>query len=327
VAVFFCIVLVALYIVGASFAVDEKDMEFGATFAYSFAANFSGVDWKEAYVAILDDLKVKKIRIPAYWNQIERGKGTFVFDDLDWQIKEAEKRGVGVILTVGRRVPRWPECHVPAWAQKLSEEEVQPEILGAIEKIVLRYRDSSAVYLWQVENEPFLSMFGECPAADPEFLDKEIALVRSLDPQHRKILISDSGEFGLWVRAAARGDIFGTTMYRVVLTRLFGQITYPIPPGFFKIKTGIVKLLYGFDKEILVIELQAEPWGSRALYESSLEVHKESMDHEQFLKNIAYAKATGFREFFLWGAEWWYWAKTTQNDPFYWNEAKKLFQQ
>ena len=204
---------------------------------------------------------------------------------------------------------------------------MRAQLLAAIEKIVTRYRDSSAVYLWQVENEPFLSMFGECPNTDPEYLDTEIQLVRSLDSQRRKILISDSGEFGLWVRAAARGDIFGTTMYRVVLTSLFGQITYPIPPGFFKIKSGIVKLLYGFDKEIIVIELQAEPWGKKLLYESNLEVHMRSMDHDQFLSNIAYAKETGFKEIFLWGAEWWYWVKTTQNDPFYWNEAKKLFQQ
>jgi len=327
VAAFFIVLLSAFYAIGASFAVDGKDMEFGVTFTYPFAAQFNGINWKEAYTAVLDDLKAKKIRIPAYWKEIEKEKGTFVFDDLDWQIAEAEKRGAKVILAVGRRLPRWPECHVPVWAEKLPEEELRAKLLAAIEKIVMRYRDNSAVYMWQVENEPFLSMFGECPDTDPAFLDKEIQLVRSLDPQHRKVLVSDSGEFGLWVRAAARGDVFGTTMYRVVLTRLFGQITYPIPPGFFKIKAGIVKLLYGFDKEIMVIELQAEPWGKKLLYESSFAVHMQSMDHTQFLSNIAYAKDVGFKEAFLWGAEWWYWAKITQNDSFYWDEARKLFQQ
>ena len=31
------------------------------------------------------------------------------------------------------------------------------------------------------------------------------------------------------------------------------------------------------------------------------------------------------KEFYLWGAEWWYWMKEKQNKPEIWDEAKKLF--
>ena len=50
------------------------------------------------------------------------------------------------------------------------------------------------------------------------------------------------------------------------------------------------------------------------------------MNLEQFKKNIEFAKKTGLKEFYLWGAEWWYWMKEKQNKPEIWNEAKKLFQ-
>ena len=54
-------------------------------------------------------------------------------------------------------------------------------------------------------------------------------------------------------------------------------------------------------------------------------IRSPTMDIEQFRKNIEYAKNTGLDAFYLWGAEWWYWMKTTQNRPEIWSEAQKLF--
>jgi hypothetical protein len=48
------------------------------------------------------------------------------------------------------------------------------------------------------------------------------------------------------------------------------------------------------------------------------------MNLEKFRKNIEFAKKTGLDEFYLWGAEWWYWLKEKQNQPEIWKEAKKL---
>ena len=73
---------------------------FGVTFSSPFAEKF-GMDPKDVYLAILDDFKVKKIRLPVYWDRIEMKEGELDFSELDWQISEAQKRDVKIILTIG----------------------------------------------------------------------------------------------------------------------------------------------------------------------------------------------------------------------------------
>jgi len=73
------------------------------------------------------------------------------------------------------------------------------------------------------------------------------------------------------------------------------------------------------------VELQAEPWGEKLLYDSPLEEQEKTMNLEQFKYNIEFARNTGISEFYLWGAEWWFWMKEKQDSPEIWNEAKKLF--
>jgi hypothetical protein len=51
-----------------------------------------GLDWQETYLALLDDLGVEKIKIITHWDLIEPEKDEFYFNDLNWQIDEAEKR-------------------------------------------------------------------------------------------------------------------------------------------------------------------------------------------------------------------------------------------
>src|SRR3989344_8838150 len=91
---------------------------YGVTFS-TLQAEQLGLDWQSVYIAMLDDLKVRDIRIPAYWQRVEPKKDTYDWSELDFQITEARARDAHVILAVGRRLPRWPECHIPDWAQKL----------------------------------------------------------------------------------------------------------------------------------------------------------------------------------------------------------------
>jgi hypothetical protein len=77
----------------------------------------------------------------------------------------------------------------------------------------------------------------------------------------------------------------------------------------------------------MCIELQTEPWASKPSHDVPLKEQAKTMNLEIFKKNIKYAKETGLDKFYLWGVEWWYWMKTTQNQPQIWNEAKTLFQQ
>jgi len=296
-----------------------------------FGANFSqkqaqavGLDWQEAYSALIDDLKVKDIKIATYWDLIEPEEGENDFEDLDWQMEKAEKNNVRVLLVVGMRSPRWPECHVPDWAENLGKKEQQAKILKYLEKIVSRYKDSESVWAWQVENEPFFP-FGECQWSDTDFLKKEISLVRSLDPKNRQIIITDSGEGSFWVAAARLGDVVGTTWYKKVwFHQVAKYITYPFPSVFYARKAKIIESL--FKKEVICVEMQAEPWGKTALLQTvPLEEQEITMNLEQFKKNIESIKETGFGKVYLWGAEWWYWMKEKKEKPEIWEEARKLF--
>ena len=301
---------------------QAKEVTWGVNFSQKHTENL-GLDWQETYLALLDDLKAKNLKVAVHWDLIEPADGQFNFEDLDWQIGKAEEKGAKLLLAIGMKTPRWPECHIPEWAKNLSKEKQQEKILEMLEKIVLRYKDSPAIKYWQIENEPFFP-FGECPWVDKKFLKKEIEQVQFLDSLKRPVIISDSGEGSFWITAAKFGDIVGTTMYRKVWFRQIGfYLHYPLPPTFYWRKAQIIKKL--FDKEVIVVELQAEPWGPKLLYDSPLEEQKKTMNLNQFKKNIEFAKKTGLKEFYLWGGEWWYWMKEKQNRLEIWNEAKKLF--
>lgn len=317
---FLLLIFIVYFFIG--FPKETEDIAWGVNFSQKHAQNL-GLDWKETYLALLDDLGAKNIKIAAHWDFIEGKRGEYYFEDLDWQIKEAEKREVEVILVIGMKTPRWPECHIPEWAVSLNKEQQQEAVLKLIKEIVLRYQNSDTIKYWQVENEPFFS-FGKCPSFDKKMLEKEIDLVRSVDSQKRPIIISESGEFSTWIKAARVADIVGTTMYRRVWSGEFKiYFTHIFPPTFYHRKTLIINKIFG--KEVINVELQAEPWGPELLHDLPLEEQEKSMNLNRFQKNINFAKKTGFKEFYLWGAEWWYWMKTKQNKPEIWEEAKKLF--
>ena len=316
------IFLFLLFILSQGRNYSQSELEYGLTFSKKQAASL-GFNWRKVYTSILDDLKVKKLRLPAYWNEIETNNNEFQWEEMDWMVEEAIKREAEIIMAIGGRLPRWPECHFPAWAEKLNPEERDKKILEYIDQVVNRYKGNAKIVAWQVENEPFLSHFGDCPKLDKKLLDAEIALVRRLDS--RPIIITDSGELSLWLGAARRADIFGTTMYRDTYSKLLNRyIHYPINPGFFHFKKNIVRL-FTHPKDWIVIELQAEPWGPIPYQNLSEEEKSKTMNLQKFREILEFGRLAGFREFYLWGGEWWYWEKEVNNNPTLWNEAKKLF--
>jgi len=305
-----------------NFPVSLPDSKFnlGVTFSSKYAQDI-GLDWKQAYIAALDDLKVKKIRIPAYWDLIEKTEGQYDYSDLDWQLSEAEKRGVEVVLAVGQKTPRWPECHIPQWIKE-DDSKRKDGLIAYIESTVSRYKENETVSVWQVENEPFLG-FGICPPLDVDLLDKEIETVRKIDP-NTGIMLTDSGELSIWLRAAKRGDYFGTTMYRDVYTEKYGYWKYPLGPNFFKMKKAMIGAIVG-QKNVSVIELQGEPWLQGWTTGFPLEQQFVSMNAQKLKDNVEYARKTGITDIYVWGVEWWYWLKAMQDRPEVWNQAKILY--
>ncbi len=299
----------------------KENIEYGVTFSQVQAMDL-GLNWKEVYKATLEDLQVKNIRLSAYWNKVEPENDRFNFEDLDYMITEAEKKQVNVVLSVGRRLPRWPECHDPAWIKTLGKEQLKNELLSFVETVVLKYKNSPSIKIWQVENEPFLSTFGECPTPDVELLDSEIALVKKLDPG-RPVLITDSGELSFWISAGKRGDLFGTTLYRYVFSDKFNRYwTNYIPFWFYRIKAGFIRFLNP-GKQVAIIELQAEPWTTKGILNTSVEEQFKTMSMEKFEKILKVAESTRLSPQYLWGVEWWYYMKEKQNHPEFWEKARE----
>ncbi len=298
-----------------------SDVTWGITFSTLMSEQL-GLAWKENYEAILQDLHPDVIRLVAYWPFTEPSERSWHFENLDWQVGEAEKAGIPIVLTVGQKAPRWPECHYPGWLHKNDKANREEHLLRYIEQVVDHYKNRSNLLYWQVENEPFL-IFGECPPLDKSFLEKEIALVQTLDPAHQ-ILMTDGGEFGNWFEAARRSDVFGTTLYRKVYNRFFGPIEYPLTPEFYPLKTTLTKWMTGKpDQKFFVIELGLEPWTKKQIYEISLDEQRELFGPSDFKENIDYALHARFDTYYLWGAEWWYSMKG-QGHPEYWEMAKEI---
>ncbi|MDO8496193.1 MAG: cellulase family glycosylhydrolase [bacterium] len=317
------VLLLAFFFLASNFKKPEK-LTYGVSFS-RFHADELGLDWKETYLAILNDLGVRNFRFSAHWPLTEPDEGGFNFDELDFQIKEAQKVNAGVILAIGRRLPGWPECHEPEWAKDLNKEEKQEKILKYIETVVNRYKDYDNVRYWQVENEPFLTFFSKqtCGEFDQEFIEKEIELVKRLDVS-RPVIITDSGEFGTWYKAYQRGDIFGTSMYLYIWWQHgIGPFRYPITPVFFRIKHNLIKLIFGA-KPAIVIELSAEPWLLQSVVNTPIDTQLSRMGIDKFNEMIEFSSQTNFDTFYLWGAEWWYWMKENGH-PEFWDQGKELF--
>jgi len=307
------------------FSSDQKAIKFGVSFSHKYASETLGLDWTEVYWEIINDLKVTNLRLIAHWDQIETQNNHYNFNELEWMIDQAEKKDINVILVIGRRTPRWPECHDPDWIASLNHNDMSRELLQMLEELVLHFKKYNNIVAWQVENEPFLSVFGLCPPPDKQLIKQEVDLVKSLDP--RPIIVTDSGELSSWREAASLADIFGTTMYKTVWNRFLGTWRYPLPPLFYYYKSNIVKNKYDLDT-VIVSELQAEPWVPEGMImpQMSLRQQFNSFNLNDFKNNIEFATKAGFDHIYLWGVEWWYWLKKTQNRPEFWNEAKLIWQ-
>lgn len=305
VPVIFVVILLVGEIVFNKIYKFPSNIEYGVTFSTKYA-KYLKLDWKETYIDILDNLKVKNFRIPSYWDEVQQKEGEFNFEEIDFLVDAAEKRGVSIILVLGYKQPRWPECHVPSWARNLSVEQRRQKILEFVKKTVERYENKESISAWQVENEPLLPLFGEgCDPVDENFLKQEVDLVRSLSK--KQVIISESGEFGFFARAMKLSDKLGISVYRKTHDPLLGYKIYPVLPYFYNIKSSLIKKLFAPQNEKTIIaELQAEPWLKDGVFAQTPKEQAEFFPVNELKDYINYGKQTGFDEQYLWGVEWWY---------------------
>jgi hypothetical protein len=296
-------------------------VQVGTTFVANYARYFK-LDPKETLEAIFDDLDIKSIRLVSYWSVHEKTQGNYNFSELDWQMDMAAQKGAKVSLAIGLRQPRWPECHMPTWAEKLPREQWQPELEKYITAVVERYRNHPALDSYQLENEYFLTVFGICPDHSRDRLVKEFNLVKSLDSSHPLYISRSNNALG-WPVNQPQPDRSAVSVYKHVwdktLTKRYFE--YPIPAWYYGTLAGTYKLWSG--RDTFIHELQAEPWMPEGfdMATSSLEEQNKSMDAGRLKHRIEYGHASGMTRIDLWGAEWWYWRKVKHNDPSLWDTA------
>lgn len=296
-------------------------VKFGASFSLIRCQELD-LDPRALLQAAITDLGVRRFRMMSYWNVHEPVQGQYNLDELDWQLDMVAAVGGTVSLALGKRQPRWPECHIPDWALLLPREEWYQALYAFIETVVKRYKDHPALGSWQLENEALLKKFGHCP--DKDFnrgrLAKEYAIVHSLDSMHPTIMTL-SNTWGLPLRRP-RPDVFGITIYRTTLHKNGKLVKSLAWPGYYAARAGLVSAVSR--RPVFIHELQAEPWLNRAVTSTPVDVQLRNMTPAMIYDNVQFALRTGLSPIDLWGLEWWYWMKSKQNHAEYWDIVQAL---
>lgn len=304
----------------------NQPLNIGVTFIPRYAA-YLGVEPKETLQAILSDLKPSHVRLVSYWNDIEKTRGTYDFTELDWQMDMAREAGVKVTLAIGLRQPRWPECHMPQWHINQPKKTWYGDLKSVMSATAGRYKTHPALDSYQLENEFFLSVFGECPDFSRDRLIDEYYLIKSIDSKHPIIISRSNNAIGFPINEP-QPDAFGVSVYKRVWDRTLTQryVEYPFPAWFYGFLAGGGKIITG--KELMIHELQAEAWtpDGYEIKTAPIEELNKSMNPERLEGRFDYAQGSGIKRMDLWGAEWWYAMKVNRGHPDLWNTAVQQFQ-
>lgn len=302
----------------------SKPLQLGVSFIPDYAQSL-GVD-PQANFDALTKIGVKHFRLVSYWSDAEQVRGQYDFRQLDWQFKKAEAANAKITLTVGLRQPRWPECHMPDWASNLPQTEWQPALMQYMAAVIDHYKDSPALQDYQLENEYFLKGFGICTNFDRQRLIDEYQLLKKLDPSRTIIVGRSNNSIGLPV-GQPQPDKFSISVYKRVwdagVTHRY--LEYPFPAWYYGSIAGFQKIFN--HRDMMIGELQAEAWApnGKRIQDTSLEEQNKSLSPKRFEDRIRYGEATGMRQIYLWGAEYWYYRWQILHDPSLWQVAAKHF--
>lgn len=300
----------------------DKPLVIGATFVPNYAKYFE-LDPKEVFSSMINDLGIRRFRLVSYWKDIEKTEGQYDFEELDWQFAMAEEAGADVSLAIGLRQPRWPECHGPQWAMDKPISEWRVDLKDFMGAVIDRYKDSPVLKEYQLENEFFLSVFGECPDFSRDRLVDEFNFVKARDPSRPVIVSRSNNALGLPVNEPV-ADKYAVSVYKRVwdktLTKRYFE--YPFPAWFYGSLAGGSQILQG--RDLFVHELQTEAWLPEGMSMKTAPVDElyKSLSPERLKTRIEYGVGTGMRTIDVWGVEWWYHMKVKRNAPELWNTAK-----
>jgi hypothetical protein len=278
--------------------------KFGVSFSIKQCRNF-GLEPQATFKFLHKTMGFRRFRIMSYWDEHEPTNGEYDFSSLDKQIKYLEKNKCTATFCLGVRQPRWPESHWPKWALELPKKERYQKLYDYITTTIDRYKSSPVIASYQLENEALNRSFGKNGDFSRRRLRKEMKLVRMHDSL-REVVMTTSNTWGLPLRRPW-ADKYGFTFYQIQHGR--GKYSQSkMPTWWYPLRS---KLIF---KPCFIHELQAEPWGPKAIWEMDIDEQYKSMNKEQLIKNIELAKQTNLYPIDLWGGEWWYWRHKNFND-------------
>jgi hypothetical protein len=164
----------------------------------------------------------------------------------------------------------------------------------------------------------------------PAFLAEEVATVRAAAPGMPIVLNHAS-----WLRSDAKwrslvdlGDVLGQSIY----TRrqqgpwgwmyLFPYQNGPLAPDLPAQAAAAARQ----GKQMWITELQAEPFEKSGLDPRDLPPGRQvSLTPRWLAKNIQLARRTGATRVYLWGVEWWLYARDRHGDAALWEAGRALF--
>lgn len=321
------LIIVAMWGIGEWYIYSQRQLPltYGVTFIPDYAQSL-GVNPMQTMKA-LTQIGVRQFRLTSYWSDIEPTQGQYNFSQLDWEFAQANKVHAKIILTVGLRQPRWPECHPPNWINTAGPRSSwQPQLLSFMTKVINRYKNNPALEGWQLENEYFLKGFGDCSNYSRSRLIAEYQLLNKLDPV-RPIIVGRSNNAIGFPIGQPQPSIFGISVYRRVwdtsLTHRY--LEYPYPSWFYSFLAGVQEIF--MHKNMIIAEMQAEAWppNGETIPQASLKQQDKSMNAQRLKDRFNFSKETGMKDVIMWGAEYWYYRKEVLHDPTMWNVAKQEF--
>ncbi len=325
--------------------IPKEKVAYGFSFSPQIF-NSVGLNWQESYVRLLDEFNWQWVRISFYWNQMIDENGKLNLADLWFQINEAHKRGVKVVLVVGAKAPFHPEVYVPeSLTQKFrfggiitAQSETGQALLNVEKKLIPIIATSSAITYWQVENEPFAGPVNNW-RVDKSLLEEELRLIRELDLEKRPVILTHPSPYPFdkdWqylVDLLEAGDILAVNYFPktrtpdIINLNLWGKnlrlawpawinipvyIWGPFSPDFAKTARFVQKQ----GKSLWIMEMQAEPYLTNfAQVKGKIFVFQP----KDIIKSDLQIRKYQIENIGLWGAHWWLLAE--QQDDQRWLEA------
>lgn len=302
----------------------DEPLVLGATFIPNYAEYFE-LDPKETLQVMIDELDFKHFRLVTYWKDYEPTEDQYNFEKLDWQFDMIEEAGGSISLALGLRQPRWPECHGPDWAMEKPIEEWSDDLNEFMGVVIDRYKDRDVLLEYQLENEYFLNVFGECPDFSRERLVNEYNFVKEKDPTRNVMVSRSNNATPSWPIGEPRADIVGASIYKRVFDKTVTNryFEYPYPEWFYAFLAGMTEITT--DRPTMIHELQTEAWLPEpySMKTAPLEEMYKTFGPEDVAPRIEYGINTGIKRIDLWGVEWWYHLKENRNAPEIWENAKR----